>query len=104
MNKRPISVTLSPDNLCWLETTARRTGQRSLSETLDRILDALRGTAGAGARPVRGLLAIDGADPDLLHADAAVRSLFTRALGGASVARDAPARKPRSVRRPSRTR
>ena len=39
MNKQPISVTLSPDNLVWLKGRARVEGTGSLSEFLDALVD-----------------------------------------------------------------
>lgn len=101
MSKRAISVTLSPENLLWLQATATRWSRRSLSDTLDGILDDLRGRASVtGARSLFGQLTIDASDPELRGADAAVRRLFAAIPDTASVARDAPAAPSRAARRP----
>jgi len=42
MNKQPISVTLSPDNLLWLKGRARAVAAGSLSEFLDRLVTRAR--------------------------------------------------------------
>jgi len=42
MNKQPISVTLSPDNLLWLHGRARAVAAASLSEFLDRLITRAR--------------------------------------------------------------
>jgi hypothetical protein len=83
MPKKAISLTLSQDNLLWLraETTARR--NRSVSETLDRILDELRArerVSPEARRSVVGMVRIDEADPKLEKADAMLRALFSRSL------------------------
>jgi len=99
MRKQAISVTLETDNLVWLRGQARA-ADRSVSETLDRLVAAARGDrASGGTRSVVGTVTIAPQDPDLAAADAATRSLF-----GASLARDAaaPARRaspPRTRRR-----
>ncbi len=89
MRKQAISVTLETDNLTWLRGQAR-SADRSVSETLDRLVAAARGDrASGGARSVVGTITIAPQDLDLAEADAATRSLF-----GASLDRDAasPAR------------
>jgi len=42
MNKQPISVTLSPDNLLWLKGRARAVAAGSLSEFLDTLVTRAR--------------------------------------------------------------
>jgi hypothetical protein len=80
--KTPISVTLSPENLTWLRAQAAR-AHRSVSETLDRLLEDLR--AGGGlrsltSRSVVGLVRIPPVDSDLRRGEASVRELFDRSL------------------------
>jgi len=42
MNKQPISLTLSPDNLLWLKGRARAVAAGSLSEFLDTLVTRVR--------------------------------------------------------------
>ena len=75
--KRPISVTLSPENLLWLRARATHKGYRSVSETLDRVVAEARASyADETARSVAGTIAIAADDPGLETADGAVRALF----------------------------
>jgi hypothetical protein len=90
MNKQAISLTLSPNNLLWLHDRAIRARTRSLSETLDRILDDARlssGWASGPSRSVVGTLRISESDPDLARADQAIRTLFAASLDTTSAAR-----------------
>ncbi len=83
MNKKAISVTLSPDNLVWLRARTLVEQNRSISETLDRLVRQARsGQDGrlAEVRSVAGSVTIDERDPDLSTADAVVRDLFSRSL------------------------
>jgi len=59
MNKQPVSVTLSPDNLVWLRGRARADRLGSLSEFLDRLITGARfgGDAPRAVRPMKGALA-----------------------------------------------
>jgi hypothetical protein len=80
--KKPISVTLSPENLLWLRAQASR-GSRSVSETLDRLLDDVRAGNGGRSlvsRSVIGTVRISPEDPELRHADDAIRELFLRSM------------------------
>ena len=80
--KKPVSVTLSPENLMWLRAQAAR-AHRSVSETLDRLLEDLRAGGGLrsiSSRSVVGLVRISPKDPDLWRADASIRELFDRSL------------------------
>ncbi len=89
MNKRPISVTLRPETIVWLRARKAATGARSLSETLDRVIQVAR-TVDANERPIRsavGLVRLPADDPDLRAADAAVRALFANHLAPANDAR-----------------
>lgn len=93
MSKRAVSVTLAESNVVWLRAKTLATGGRSLSETLDRIVENARlgETKHSEARSVVGMLRIADSDPELTGADAALRDLFT--------AQFQPAR-PESPRRP----
>jgi hypothetical protein len=80
MGKKAISVTLRPENLLWLREQARASSRRSVSETLDELIAAIR--AGARGRPgvvksVVGSIQIGASDPALMQADAAIRALFS---------------------------
>ncbi len=80
--KKRISVMLSPENLIWLRAQAVRV-HRSVSETLDRLLEELRAGSGLRLLPSRsvvGLVRISSKDPDLRRADASVRELFDHSL------------------------
>jgi hypothetical protein len=83
MKKEAISVTLSADNLVWLRARSVAERNRSVSETLDRLVTTARsGVDGrpAAVRSVAGSVRIDDRDPDLSTADALVRDLFARSL------------------------
>lgn len=83
MNKKAISVTLSADNLVWLRARTLVEQNRSVSQTLDRLVQQARsGQDGrlATVRSVVGSVTIDERDPDLSTADALVRDLFSRSL------------------------
>ncbi len=82
MNKRAISVTLSPNNLLWLRDRAIRARTRSLSETLDQILDDARLRSGVSgpSRSVVGTVRFSESDLDLARADQANRTLFAASL------------------------
>jgi hypothetical protein len=95
--KKPVSVTLSPENLTWLRAQAAR-ARRSVSETLDRLLEDLR--AGGGlrsitSRSVVGLVRIPAEDPDLRKAKASVRELFDRSLDRGVETRSKEGKRPR---------
>ena len=81
MPKGAISVTLNRDNIAWLKGHVGRSGARSVSELLDRLITAARrqGTDGL-SRSVAGTIVIDPADPQLARADAVVRELFDASL------------------------
>jgi hypothetical protein len=102
MPKRALSVTLDESNLVWLKGLTQRSGARSLSETLDRLVTAARedGAAARGAaQSVVGTIDISAADPSLDEADDALRDLFARSL-----ARPMLAKEPRARLMPSRPR
>ena len=81
MSKQAISVTLDADNLTWLKGRMTATGARSISDLLDRLVtSARRHGHGQSKRSVIGAVEIDPADPDLLAADAAIRSRFEKSL------------------------
>jgi hypothetical protein len=81
MSKQSISITLSSENLLWLRGRAKASGARSVSEALDQLISNAR--TGGNDRPHRsiaGTITINESDPDLLKADADIRSLFRRSL------------------------
>ena len=105
MSKQSISVTLETDNLVWLKGRADAAGLRSVSELIDRLVhDARRVGAGAPSRSVVGTVDVSGEDPDLEHADAAVRSLFERSLGRPVVVKESSPSHGRSRKRSGSTR
>jgi hypothetical protein len=65
MNKQPISVTLSPDNLLWLKGRARAVAAGSMSEFLDLLVTRARCGQDTPKphRSMKGTLTLD--DPDL---------------------------------------
>jgi hypothetical protein len=83
MSKRAVSVTLAESNVVWLRAKTLAAGGRSLSETLDRLIESARlaETKHTEARSVVGMLRIAESDPELAGADAALRDLFTAQLG-----------------------
>lgn len=77
-------MTLEIDNVTWLKGRAGAAGE-SVSEMIDQLVTAARQGAHAGqARSVAGTIDIDGSDPLLEKADAAVRAAFDASLGRAS--------------------
>jgi len=81
MAKQAISVTLDAANVTWLKGRAGAGGVRSVSELLDQLVTAARKEGHAPvARSVVGTIEIDGHDPNLERADAAVRALFDASL------------------------
>ncbi len=82
MSKRPLSVTLDPENILWLKARARAARSRSVSEMLDRVLREARtgSIARFRARSVKGTATIDAADPDLSRADEEVRRSIASSL------------------------
>ena len=81
MSKQAISVTLAAANVTWLRGRVRAAGARSISELLDRLVtSARRHGTDRPARSIVGAIAIDASDPELLQADAVVRSLFEESV------------------------
>jgi hypothetical protein len=69
----------------------QRTGARSLSETLDRLIRSARESSVPGAhasRSVVGTIDIAAADPALRQADDEVRDLFVRSLARPILVKD----------------
>lgn len=92
MPKRPVSLTIEESNLVWLRGVTERSGARSLSETVDRLITSARetgGVAAAAARSVVGTIDISATDAALDEADLAIRDLFARSLSRPMFARDA---------------
>jgi hypothetical protein len=103
MPKKAVSVTLDEPNLLWLRGRAAGRGKRSLSEALDEILAEARrgGIGGDAARSVVGTVDVTEDDPNLAHADAAVRALIDKSLGRPLKVREGPARHPATTRQAS---
>ncbi len=82
MAKKAISVTLSQENLLWLRAQAGARGKRSVSETLDQLLEEARtGSAvRVASRSAVGMIHISPSDPELREADREIRALFRRSL------------------------
>jgi hypothetical protein len=83
MPKQPISLTLDESNLVWLRGVTARSGARSVSETVDRIITAARESGEAqpqSMRSVVGTIDIAEGDEMLEAADAVVRAMFERSL------------------------
>jgi len=99
MSKQSISITLSSDNLLWLRGRAKASGARSVSEALDQLIsNARNGGQDRPHRSVAGTAVINESDPDLLKADADLRSLVRRSLNQFSATRK-PKRKPAVAKR-----
>jgi hypothetical protein len=113
MPKKPVSVTLEAANLLWLQGRMVSRKNRSLSDALDEVIAYAR-SGGLGLEPPRsvvGTVDLPANDPDLEHADMAVRALFAESLerpflvreksaGGSAKEPEAPARpRPRRRRR-----
>ena len=82
MPKRAISVTLEAENLTWLKARTRSGRGRSVSDVLDRLVTEARTHGAPGEmRSVVGSIDLDPADPLLLNADEAIRTLFAESLG-----------------------
>ncbi len=79
MTKKAVSVTLSPENLLWLFAQSKARGNRSLSETLDRLLHEARTgkQIQVAHRSAVGMVRISADDPKLEEADTAIRDLFS---------------------------
>jgi hypothetical protein len=104
MAKKAVSLTLGESNLLWLQSLTARSGGRSLSAAVDRLITQARatdGTGGIAAKSVVGSIDLNESDAGLDEADAAVRELFTGSLSRAFVVRDRPVRKT-SRRKPTR--
>jgi hypothetical protein len=104
MTKRAISVTLDGDNLIWLKGRAGAVGVRSVSALLNQLVTAARqGGHGGPSRSVRGTIDLDPDDPELEHADAAVRALFEASIARSfSVRETGPAARGRLKKRKRR--
>jgi hypothetical protein len=83
MPKRGISVTLQDDNLLWLRGRTLAIKGRSLSETLDDLVTAVR-TSGqvpaSATRSVAGTVDIATDDPGLDKSDEYVQGLVSSSL------------------------
>lgn len=91
MAKKAISLTIEESNLVWLHGLTARSGTRSVSETVDRLITAAReGGAAAcgGARSIVGTIDISTADPLLEDADRVLATEFERSLKRPFVVRE----------------
>jgi hypothetical protein len=94
MPKRPVSLTLEDSNLVWLRGVTARSGGRSLSETVDRLITSAReagGAAAAASRSVAGTIDISASDAALDGADVAITALFAQSLSRPMLVADARA-------------
>jgi hypothetical protein len=82
MPKSSLSVTLDEANLLWLKGRAALRKRRSLSDALDEIVTAARtgGRGGDAPRSVVGTVDIADDDPELIGADAAMRTLVEESI------------------------
>lgn len=83
MPKVPISVTLDPDNVRWLQGQAVATRTRGVSATLDRLVTGARlggRVHGESVRSVVGTVDIHPDDPGLDRADRDLRALFDASM------------------------
>ena|SRR5438105_4263272 len=105
MSKRAISVTISHANLTWLKGRTGAIGARSVSELLDQLVSAARGSNTVGAsRSVRGTIDVDVADPNLDTADDAIRVMYEQSVRRPLLVRDAPPQHQRYASKSSRRR
>jgi hypothetical protein len=91
--RRAVSVTIEEDNLLWLKAQAAATAKGSVSEILDRLVGEARAegrTGAAGIRSVAGTIDLPADDPDLVQADAYVRTMFERSLRRPLVVKETP--------------
>jgi hypothetical protein len=93
--KKAISITLSEDNLLWLRGQAARTSRGSVSQVLNRIVGETRkagGTDPDAIRSVAGTIDLPEDDPELVNADAQIRSLFALSARQPTLVRERPLR------------
>lgn len=104
MAKKAVSVTLSPENLLWLRAQAVARGKKSVSETLDQLLEQARTgeTVKSASQSVRGMIRIAPSDQELREADREIRAQFRRSLESFDTGTDArrrPKRRPKTKRK-----
>jgi hypothetical protein len=93
--KKPVSVTLDPQNVLWLKAQAAALPGRTASSIVDELVtDArLRGRINpAAVRSVAGTIDLSDSDPELKDADAYVRSVFDQSIRRPWRVKDARAR------------
>lgn len=76
-------MTLDRDNLVWLRGRVAAGASGSLSELVDQLVSEARASGAGvehGMRSVVGTIDVADADPDLLEADAYLRSLFGQSV------------------------
>lgn len=79
MSNKTIAIDLDPGNLLWLKARALAAGRRSMSEVLNQIIARARCSGTSEQQEVKSIVGqarISEDDPDLVEADAAIRTLF----------------------------
>ena len=104
MAKKAISVTLSQENLLWLRAQAAARGKKSVSETLDQLLEQARTgeSVKSASQSVRGMIRVAPSDQELREADREIRAQFRRSLESFDTemrARRRPKRRPKTKRK-----
>lgn len=102
--RKAISITLSQDNLLWLQGQALKTTKGSVSEVLDRLVGDARASGWiepTAVRSVVGTVDLPDDDPDLAGADAYIQSLFATSARQPLVVRERPQR-PRTRKKGTR--
>ena len=100
MARTAVSLTIEEAHLLWLKGVTERSGARSVSETVNRLIASARETdarASAGARSVVGT--IDLGDPALADADSAIHELFAESLARPVTRHPPRGARPRAMRR-----
>ncbi len=91
--KKAISITLSEDNLLWLRGQAARSSRGNVSAVLNGMVAEAR-MAGRidpeAVRSVAGTIDLPDDDPDLVGADAYIRSLFAGSARQPLLVRERP--------------
>lgn len=105
--RKPVSVTLKQDNLLWLKGQAAATARGSVSEVLDQLVTEARlagRTDAASIRSVRNSIDLPDDDPDLLGADAYIRTVFDGSVTRPMLVREAAPQTAKRLKGPSKTR
>ena len=81
--RKPVSVTLTTDNLLWLRAQAAASARGSLSEVLDQLVTDARASGRTDARAIRtvkGTIDLPDDDPALEQADTFIRAQFDKSV------------------------